>query len=133
MVKTIKRLFRLFFPSKWQVDHKLLQEGINEIMMAKPIKMSVYDFEGEKTIAEWESDIEEIAIQMVCATDKQGLAIMVDPKPMIDGFMMAVSTIRGSMNNAKGSGGMLVPYPSEHTKETFGCATTYDKKGNSNG
>ena len=77
--------------------------------MLKPIKMATYEFKGEESISEWQAEIEEICIQMFCATDKQGLPILVDANPMIKGFSDACHQIRSSMNNDKGSGALLLP------------------------
>ena len=72
-------------------------------------KMPVYDFKGEETVAEWESEIEEMIIQMICATDKRGVVIIVNAAPLIEGFRIVAKQIRDNMNNDIGDPCTLMP------------------------
>jgi len=74
-----------------------------------PVKMALFEFKGEETINEWALEIAEIAIQMSCAKDQQGLPIYVDINPMILAVNSLCDQIRRCMNNKTGA--MLIKVP----------------------
>lgn len=68
-------------------------------MNKHPVKMARFEFKGEETINEWSLEIEEIAIQMSCTTNKQGRSIYIDTNLMIREFMYQCQIIRDFMNS----------------------------------
>lgn len=74
-----------------------------------PLVMSVVEFKGEESIQEWEAEIEEVVIQMMCATDKRGLLIVENPQPLIDEFNALIKLVRDNMNNDAGDSCTFIP------------------------
>ncbi len=75
---------------------------------------SLREFEGDSSVKRWQSEIEDMAIQMISAVDKRGLSIHVDVTPLIDGFAAVEKQIRDNMNCDVGDPITLIPGPGNY-------------------